>query len=302
MYLVWLEGRYPPEIYTTCSRSAPLDSRGKRMKSYITIAQLKARLQPLTQTIYDADFLGLIQHTSDEIDHECHRYFECREGIKYAEGSGTTVVSPEDFLSLTAVDLDMDGDGTYETNLTPATDLIFYPLNEYPKTYMKTAQNCGYSFPSTRAGIRLTGVFGFGDLYTAAPYSLIGDTITDATGIIASATSFTPTTPALFSPGQTLRIESEQCFVTAVTTTVTITRGENGTTAASHAHSTPIYLYRYYGAVVEATMIQCIRWWKRRESAYQTKSGSAELGTLVVYHGLDDDVKRIVEHVKRHPI
>ena len=273
------------------------------MKSYISLSQFKARLSPLTATTYDADILGLLQHTSDQLDHECHRFFECQEGVRYAEGSGTTLLFNDDVLSLSAVALDMDGDGTYETPMA-ATDYILYPLNEYPKMYMKTRSSTGLSFPSIRAGIKLTGVFGYGDGYTATPYDASGAVLATG-GISAIATTHTLAQGygMLFSPGQTLRIDSEQMFISNASGDIlTLERAQNGTTAAIHLAAAVIYHYHYHGPIVEATMIQAIRWWKRRESAYQTQSGSAEMGTLVVYKGLDDDVKRIVEHFRKYPL
>ncbi len=43
-----------------------------------------------------------------------------------------------------------------------------------------------------------------------------------------------------------------------------------------------------------AAMIQTIRWFKRRESAFQDVVGTAELGTFNVYKGMDPDVKQIL--------
>lgn len=45
----------------------------------------------------------------------------------------------------------------------------------------------------------------------------------------------------------------------------------------------------------EAAIIQVCRWFKRRESAYQDAVGSAETGEIMVYKGLDPDVKLIIQ-------
>ena len=49
----------------------------------------------------------------------------------------------------------------------------------------------------------------------------------------------------------------------------------------------------------QASIIQVSRWFKRRESAYQDAVGSPELGQLLVYKGLDADVKLILEQYRK---
>ena len=66
-------------------------------------------------------------------------------------------------------------------------------------------------------------------------------TINQAGGIGSSATSVTITSATGFSSGQYIQIDSEKMFVTAIASnTLTITRAQLGTTAASHANGATV--------------------------------------------------------------
>jgi len=57
------------------------------------------------------------------------------------------------------------------------------------------------------------------------------------------------------SPGQTILVESEQMFIESIaTTTLTVIRGVNGTTAATHDTAKSIYIYQYPYDVWQAAM------------------------------------------------
>lgn len=52
--------------------------------------------------------------------------------------------------------------------------------------------------------------------------------------------------------------------------------------------------------VKKAAVIQSCRWHKRRESSYQDRVGSPELGTVNVYKSLDPDVKQILRGYRNY--
>jgi len=78
-------------------------------------------------------------------------------------------------------------------------------------------------------------------------YSWLNDTYTDRTDTITDAftdtlsTTTAVATAANWQPGDIFLIESEQVWISAISgTTITVTRGFNGTTAASHVDNTAI--------------------------------------------------------------
>jgi hypothetical protein len=271
------------------------------MYSYVSLSQIKSKgWLNITGTDWDTDLLRIAQDMSRDIDSLTNTHFYCYEGIRYYDGAANILILDDDLLSISALALDINGTQVYGTTMVPA-DYIAYPLNLYPKRWLRTSHSSSQSnFASgIRSGVKITGVFGYAD--TPTPYTDSG-AVLNTGGMTDSATTHALATGkgASFSAGQTIRVESEQMYITAVATdTLTVMRGSNGTTAAAHVAGKVIYTYYYYPPIMEATLIQISRLWKRRESAFQNAVGSAELGQLIVYKGLDEDVKLRIQRSMR---
>lgn len=89
-----------------------------------------------------------------------------------------------------------------------------------------------------------------------------------AMGTATAAAGTVTLTSGSAYPGMTLLADTEQMYVTAATggTALTVTRGVNGTTAATHAAATTVYQYRYDRAVESATRLVAQRRWRQKES------------------------------------
>ena len=84
-----------------------------------------------------------------------------------------------------------------------------------------------------------------------------GADINEGAQYSATDTTLTVTDGSKFAVGQTVLIESEQLYVTAISTNdLTVVRGINGTTASTHADGTDISIYRYPETVAEACLIR----------------------------------------------
>ena len=75
-------------------------------------------------------------------------------------------------------------------------------------------------------------------------------------------------------------------------------RAVNGTTAAAHADSTDVYLYRYPGSVVEACLLQTARLWKRKDLAYAPVDDGRAGGSGSAA-GLDTEAQRLLAPYRR---
>ena len=264
------------------------------MNSYVDLGTIKA---PgglnLTSTEDDSSLLMWANTASRFIDAYTHRYFYCLESTKYFDGASTVLFLAEDVLSITSLSLDVYGNKTYSTSMA-STDYERYPLTKLPTTYLKTANNAKYTnFASgIRAGVKIAGVFGYGTGLTATPYIDTGITGTVAT---AAGTLLTLSAGSIVQAGQTIRLESEQMYVSSAGPIVaTVIRGVNGTTAAAHA-AAEIYIYQYHDSVVGAAMMQLSIWWERRKSAYASKVGNTTTGEYEIYKGLDPTVKALLD-------
>ena len=220
------------------------------MNAYADLTTLKSEAYlniPSTVTDFDTQLRKLLEQASRLLDKYCGRFFYCWEGARYYHGAEKKLFLPDDVLSITSLKLDFDGDGTFEETMESA-DYILHPLNGLPKLWLEINPTGDYgSFArGVKKGVEITGVFGYGDGWSATPYTDSGDSVQDSGGINASATSITVSNGANFSAGQTIRIDSEQIYILAVSdNALTVKRGVNGTTAASHDQGASIYIYEY---------------------------------------------------------
>jgi hypothetical protein len=264
------------------------------MNLYATLNDLKQLLQ--VDAGNDEQLLRSLEAASRQIEKPklTGRYFYCYEGVKYFDGGVKWL--PEDVLSITTLKLDQDGDAVYESSLLPS-DYVLYPLNTYPKTRLETSYQGDYAGFATgiRKGIQITGVFGYAD--SATPYEA---RTTLSAGITAAVTAISLTDAGLIKTGETLRIGTEQIFVSQINANnTTCKRGVNGTTAAIHSILDPVYVYTYPSDITQATLIIAMRAWKRKDSAYQDVIGAPETGQIITSKGIDPDVLELVAPYRR---
>lgn len=261
-------------------------------------------------TTYDTQLIRIAETASREIDKYCDRFFYIYEGTFYQDGGANRVVLDFDVQSISELIIDTDGGNQYPTTSaytidinspTTAPDVFTYPANKYPKTRLEANPygNYGHLGSSIRRAIKMTGTFGHGNDWPAPNVADSGVTV--GTGISTSDVALAASDPTALYAGMTLRLgTSEQVYVSAATSTsATIQRAQNGTTAASTASGAAIYVYQYPQPIVQAAVIQTIRTWKRRESGYATKTGNEITGQFEVYKGLDPDVKEIINQYRR---
>jgi len=271
---------------------------------YTTLATIKdAGVLGITGSTYDAQITRIIEESSRMIDNYTERFFYIYEGTIYQDGGSPKLVLDWDLQELTTLLLDEDGDGTFETSTDPTTapvDFFQYPLNKTPKIRLEinSGGSIGGFAPGVQKGIQMTGLFGYGADWPES-YTFDSGTVV-ASDITSTGVTLTASTPGSIEAGMTLRIGSEQLFVpVANTTSATIERAKNGTTAAAATTGTAITIYDYPQAIKQATLIQAIRTWKRRESAYVNAIINTDMGSIQVFKGLDADVKEIINQYRR---
>ncbi len=271
------------------------------MNAYADLTTLKSGAYlNITATTDDIYLRKLLEQASRDIDKACDRHFYVKTATRYFDGSASPMPI-DDLLSTPTIKLDEDGDGTYESTLV-AADYLLYPYNTYPKTKLLISNDSDYGgfAAGISKGVEIVGSWGFGDGERASPILDSGTTVasTDALDTTETGVDVTSVTP--FSAGQTILIDSEQMYIQSIaTSTLTVRRAMNGTTAATHAALTAIYIYEYPSPIVGATLITAMRAWKRKDSAYQDVVGSVETGMVVTSKGIDPDVMRTIKEYIR---
>lgn len=270
------------------------------MNSYADIGTFKsADWANISSNTEQVRFRRLLESASQYIEKRTERKYFCWEGAKYYDGAGWLPV--DDLLSVTALKLDEDGDATFGETMA-ATDYILYPLNEFPKTWIEISSNSDYgTFASgTKKGVEIEGIHGYGDGYSATPYHDSGIDINVGGGINTTVTTVTVDDGTKFGAGHTIRIDSEQIYVESISTHIlTIQRGVNGTTAATHADDASIYIYDYPQLIWQATMILAMKAWKRKDSAFQNVVGNPDTGLVVTFKDEDPAIKNIIDRYRR---
>jgi len=154
-------------------------------------------------------------------------------GIATVEHRVSAVPLDRWLVEATTVTAYKDSARTSSETLTAglANDYLLEPYNDAPKLRLKLTENTVKAFGSGQQVLTIAGTWGWED---------VSHTSGALDGAIASATATTAvvTVVGTLAPGVTIRVDSEQMYVTAVTTaskTLTVKRGVNGTTAATHA-------------------------------------------------------------------
>ncbi len=203
------------------------------MNCYATLDDLKSKLN-MTDTSRDGELLALLDGASRACDDETGRHFYLWEGARYFDGRGWLHVLLDDLLSVSEVVVDTERDGTYDgEEWTEDEDFVLGPMNEWPKWRLEITPWGSYGVRFGERIFKVTGVWGYGNGRSASPWTVTSVT---ATVVTAAGTAVTLSASGTVKAGHTIRVESEQMFVTAVSgTTATVERGVNGTTAAAHS-------------------------------------------------------------------
>jgi VCBS repeat-containing protein len=119
-----------------------------------------------------------------------------------------------------------------------ANDFFLMPYNSSPKTLLKLNEDTAKGLDGGQQTLSILGSWG----YTADTVSV---TTSDAVGS-TTATSISVTSASDLGSAQTILIDSEQLYITAISgNTLTVERGVNGSTAATHSGGATLYRYDY---------------------------------------------------------
>ena len=278
------------------------------MNAYNDLDTLKNRLQLATGasvgSTFDTELRKLLEAASRAADRLTNRRFYAESGTRYFRGDSRRLFFVDDVLSITSLKSDWDGDGTYEDSLTENTDYYLHPLNRFPKSWAEMASLSNYSGFSTRPrGVEVVGVFGYGNGRSATPYSATSITVTVGS---ATGTTLTLSAEGTIAAGHTILVESEQMYISSVTSdgskTATAVRGVNGTTATAHSAKTAS-IYDYPEDLMEVVLIQAYKWWEEKNVGYQGVMKSAAGDTAVAtQRGFYKDFLTVCKSLKRHNI
>lgn len=258
----------------------------------------------ITGTGFDGRLLALLEDVSRLIDGYCNRHFYVLTTTRKFDGGNSRALNVPDLISVTSLKTDEDFDRAYELTWA-ASDYLLYPLNAepqqpwgrpYTRIMVDIEGGSRQRFPAGGPTVEAAGKWGYREVTEDS-----GADINEGGSFGAADTTLTVTDGGKFSVGDTLSIESESLYVTAISTNdLTVTRGVNGTTATAHDDSTDVYLFRYPGSVVEACLLQTTRLWKRKDLAY-APADDGRVGGSGSLAGLDAEAQRLLAPYRRLP-
>ena len=278
--------------------------------AYVSLDTLKSSgVLNITGTGDDTRLRTLTENVSRMVDRYCNRHFFALGATRKFDGDGMLALLLPDLISIDAsgVKTDDDKDRTFETTWA-ATDYLLLPSNADPAS-AGNPQSRPYSrievdvdagtkseFPVGRQTVQIAGEWGFWRHLARATET--ADAIADAT-----TTSVTVSSRADVEAGHTVLIDSEQMYVRSYSgSTLTVVRGTNGTTAASHSGGVAIDIYQYPGPIVEATIMQTARLWTRKDAAFAGVTGFPETGQVRVSNRLDPDTALLLGQYRKHAL
>lgn len=185
---------------------------------------------------------------------------------------------------------------------TPIASYTLYPRNRTPYGSILSPTAFAYTTLDTEE-ITLLGTWGYRKLRpNESAWTVSGDTVTDAP-LSASATTLNVASAAgsdallrspRFSAGQLIRVESEYMIVLAVTTNaLTVLRGAQGSTAATHVATTPIFIFEVEELIQRAAMVWAGLLYKRL-GEYQQVALDLENKILVFPKDAPEEVNNIL--------
>ena len=248
------------------------------MNNLARLPHVRDELNAEGSTADDSMIVRAVERASRFAESFTGRQFVATSGTVYAHrhprACPDELLLPEDMATLTSVTVDDDGDDTYELTLAENTDFWIEREDDLdtntPIVRLRLNPNGTQlsRWPTARRSVKLIGLRGYS-------YELESSTLTTNEELDATETDVTVSASAasLIYPGDTIVVESEQMAVSTVSTvTLTVVRGINGTTAATHDTAKTVYIRRYPRDVERVVSADAARymWWASRGMMDQT--------------------------------
>ena len=149
-------------------------------------------------------------------------------------------------------------------------DFLLEPYNRSPKTLMKLEEDTTDSLYGGQQTLTILGEWGWQtDTISLSTIDAISSTTTAAVSVSSGAGTYV---------GDTIIIDTEQMYVSAVSgNNLTVIRGVNGTTAATHSNGVTYYKWKYADDVTQAALDIARTYWRSRDAGLTTMIGSGEM-------------------------
>jgi len=151
-------------------------------------------------------------------------------------------------------------------------DYWLEPYNASPKVQLKLNEDTGKGFHGGQQTLSILGSWG---------YSNNTESVTTVDAVSSTTTtSISVASASDLSSAQTILVNSEQIYITGISgNTLTVERGVNGTTAATHSGGDTAYKYLYESIVVQACLDLSKVYFRDRDMGTTLTIGSGDAAT-----------------------
>lgn len=249
------------------------------LNAYANLVDFKAYWQSrggttASDTSDDAVIEVLLISASQFIEDETSRHYTPYIETRYYDvPCDRTLELDDDLLEVITL---ANGDGTSITS----TQYDLGPRNQSPYREIRLKDNVAVQWLTTTTGnfhnvIAVTALWGYHPRYLQAwrNATTLSADVTDTT-----STTFTVTSAATFAVGNLIRLDNELSYLSAVSTTLTGTRGENYSTAATHSSGINVYVWQPYNRAKTACL-------ELAHSMYQKRFGQSSDTTTTITAG-----------------
>ena len=258
------------------------------LNAYATLAEYKAYAvargqTSTTEVIDDGVVERLLKAASRYMTNESGRRFDPRIETRYYDIPDNESVDPRE-LKLDADLLEVltltNGDGT----VIPSTAFTLRPRNQSPYRYIRLKDTSLYGWTaSTSAGthdvIEVYGLWGHHNRYAEAWQTIT----TAAEALDAVELSYDVTLATDFAIGNLIRFDDELGYISGISSnTLTITRGENGSTAATHLTAINVKAWQVMDEVKQAVLAITLQAYKQRFGQSISQSATVTAAGVVL--------------------
>ena len=185
----------------------------------------------------------------------------------------TGILGLDDWLITATTVTSYEGtDRTSSATLTEGigNDFLLMPYNTSPKSKMKLVENTLKNLYSGQQTLTILGQWGWqNDTESISTVDAIGSSSTTTVTVTSGSTTYV---------GDTILVGTEQMYVTNVDgNTLTVIRGVNGTTSATHSGGATYYRYKYPADVVQACLDIARTYWRSRDVVQSQILGTNEM-------------------------
>ena len=245
----------------------------------------------------DDELFELLLAVSDWVDHYCNRHFYPRAETLLFDGAGGDRLLVPDLIAVTEL-AQAEGEGRPFDKAWDSGEYRLLPYNASPLRHWGhphgaiRACGSGDGFTAGMANFRVAGLWGYRCFADPSGASLAAE-------LSADSDSATVSDGGQLRIGQTVLLsasggqkvtEAEQALVTGIDgNTLSLSRGLNGTTAATHSSGTVLNVLRWPASVERAALIQAARIWTR----------AADFEPFYVDADVDTDVRLLLEPYRK---